>query len=194
MPIGNLLGRINFEQPITVLYDRVAFGLTNGKDVRSRNNWRFRICDEVSRSYRRAELWFLLLGNNINVSCGRYCNVWDLLVSTVWERQAHLWGMSTPARRRLMRDFKRYRDSQDSYVIVLYVIYRHCKWYLYLYFSSYNVSVHSESLKISFKTPQVTRRSNVIVARLTKLLLGVYNHLLRLVCTPNKIFWRSIDE
>lgn len=41
VPIGNLLGRTNFEQPITVLYDRVAFGLTKGKDVRSRNNWRF---------------------------------------------------------------------------------------------------------------------------------------------------------
>lgn len=47
VPIGNLLGRTNFEQPITVLCDRVAFGLTKGKDVRSRNNRRSCICDEV---------------------------------------------------------------------------------------------------------------------------------------------------
>ena len=65
VPIGNLLGRTNFEQSITVLYDRVAFGLTKGKDVRSRNNWRFfRVCDGVVRSNcrRAAGLFVSFIG------------------------------------------------------------------------------------------------------------------------------------
>lgn len=118
--------------------------------------------------------------------------VLEFIRLTIWERRAHLWGMSTPARRRLMRDFKRYSDSQDFYVIISYVIYRHCNWNLY--YVAYNLFVHSESLKNFFNTHQVTGRSNVIVAHLTKLLLGVYNHLLRFIYIPNQIYRRLMDN
>ena len=47
---------------------------------------------------------------------------------------------------------------------------------------------------IFLKTPQVTRRSNVIVARLNKLLLGVYNHLLRFIFTLRPDFSKIDDN